>query len=159
MITSKTNAHQLRIARTDTENVDFKELVIKLDAELSIKNRNTNGFYVPHNSMKKVDHIVIAYCENIAVGCGAIKKYGVGVVEIKRMFVLPRFRNRGIALQILRELESWALEMSFTKSILETGKNFPAALTLYLKAGYTIEPNYPLYEDAENSICFSSSLL
>ncbi|MEQ7801318.1 GNAT family N-acetyltransferase [Pedobacter sp. ASV1-7] len=158
MIASNTNENLLKITRIDASSVDFKELVIKLDAELKTKNRNANDFYASHNSIEKVDHVVIAFKDDIAVGCGAIKKYGVGVVEIKRMYVLPRFRNRGIALKILNELENWALEMSFTKSILETGRNFPAAITLYLKAGYTIEPNYPPYEYAENSICMSRSI-
>lgn len=140
MTTAKTSPDLLKMFRTDWENVDFKDLVIKLDAELKIKNRKNNDFYVPFNSLEKVDYVIIAYHENIAIGCGAIKKYGVGVVEIKRMFVLPRFRNKGIGLKMLRELEKWALEMSYTKSILETGKNFPAAMTLYLKAGILLNP-------------------
>ena len=56
---------------------------------------------------------------------------------------------------ILKELEKWAAELNYTKCVLETGKKQPEAITLYLKNGYAIIPNYGQYIGIENSVCFA----
>ena len=50
------------------------------------------------------------------------------------MYVELDNRGRGIATAILKELESWALELGYTKLILETGINQPEAIALYQKS-------------------------
>lgn len=57
------------------------------------------------------------------------------------MYVLPANRRKGIASQLLSELENWAAELAFKKCILETGKKQPEAIALYLKNGYQITDN------------------
>ncbi len=88
------------------------------------------------------------------MGCGAIKKYSLNIMEVKRMFTLPEVRGKGIATKILTELEVWAKELSCEKCILETGKKQSEAIELYKKSGYTVIPNYGQYEQIENSVCF-----
>ena len=70
------------------------------------------------------------------------------------MYVVPEVRRKGIARKILYELENWALELGFTKCILETGKQQPEAIQLYKKHGYSITSNFGFYENVENSVCF-----
>jgi GNAT superfamily N-acetyltransferase len=82
----------------------------------------------------------------------------VDVVEIKRMFVLPEHRGKGIAGQILQQLEIWAAEGNNSTCILETGKKQPEAIALYKKAGYKIIPNYGQYENVENSVCMEKRI-
>jgi putative acetyltransferase len=81
-----------------------------------------------------------------------------GTIEVKRMYVSPTSRKMGIASSILSELENWAHELSYTKSILETGTMQKAAIGLYLKSGYKVIPNYGQYAGVENSICFEKKL-
>ena len=70
------------------------------------------------------------------------------------MFVPTEHRGRGIAKDILKELESWAVELSFKRCILETGLKQPEAIALYTKSGYTSIPNYGQYQGMYNSVCF-----
>ena len=98
--------------------------------------------------------MVVAYENNVPVGCGAIKAYDEQSMEVKRMFVPSSQRGKGIASAVLRELESWAKELGATRCILETGRDMQDAVNLYQKCGYTIIPNYGQYTDAEDSICF-----
>ena len=79
-------------------------------------------------------------------------------MEVKRMFVSPEGRNKGIGTLILSELESWASELSYTKCILETGKKQPEAIRLYDKNGYTLIPNYGQYAGIANSVCFEKNI-
>jgi putative acetyltransferase len=101
---------------------------------------------------------VVAYENEKPVGCGAIKEFEPGTMEVKRMYVSPDERKKGIASNILNELEIWSLELSCSKCILETGKRQPEAIALYKKNGYRAIPNYGQYANVENSVCFEKRL-
>ena len=74
------------------------------------------------------------------------------------MYTAPESRGKGIASQVLRELENWASELSYKKCILETGKKQPEAIGLYKKNGYKIIPNYGQYAGVDNSLCFEKEV-
>ena len=148
----------LRIVRTDSENGDFQELVKLLDKDLTIRDGAEHAFYAQFNKVDSIKNVVVAYQNQFAVGCGAFKKYDVEMVEIKRMFVRPESRGKGIASEILKVLEKWATEFNFTSAILETGYKQPEAIRLYEKSGYTVIPNYGQYEGVENSVCLKKKL-
>ena len=74
------------------------------------------------------------------------------------MFVLPEFRNKGLASMVLSALENWAKELGYQTCVLETGKKQPEAIALYEKAGYRQIPNYGQYAGIENSVCFEKKL-
>ena len=74
------------------------------------------------------------------------------------MFVLPAFRGRGIAGQLIQELERWAAELSYTNCILETGLKMTDAIRVYQKAGYTITGNYGPYVGVKESVCMKKIL-
>jgi GNAT superfamily N-acetyltransferase len=144
--------------RTNPENTDFRALVIKLDDELRIRDGNEHSFYAMYNKLDNIKHVIIAYENNIPIGCGAIKEFSPGIMEVKRMYVPEDKRGKGIASVVLNELEKWASESGSIKCILETGKKQPEAIRLYEKNGYIVIPNYGQYAGIENSICFEKSL-
>lgn len=147
------------LIRTDARHPDFIQLVKLLDADLAVKDGEDHAFYNQYNKLDAIRHVVLWYENGTAVGCGAIKAFEPGVMEIKRMFVLPGYRGRGIATKILRELESWAGELSCSRCVLETGKKQPDAIGLYQKNGYSLIPNYGQYTGVENSLCFEKKIL
>lgn len=148
----------IRLIRTDSGNKDFIQLVRYLDADLAEKDGEDHAFYSQFNKIDMIKHVIVAYQNNIAVSCGAIKEYDPKTMEIKRMYTLPENRGKGISSMILTELENWASEMNFEKCILETGKKQVEAIGLYKKRGYDIIPNYGQYAGIENSICFAKQL-
>jgi putative acetyltransferase len=148
----------IKTIRTDSDNPDFRQLVALLDKELAIVDGKDHTFYSQFNKIDKIRHVVVAYENEIAAGCGAIKEYEPETMEIKRMYVVPGSRKRGIASKVLSELESWTKELTYTKCILETGKRQPEAIGLYLKCGYNRIPNYGQYTGVENSVCFLKEL-
>jgi GNAT superfamily N-acetyltransferase len=148
----------ITLLRTDSENRDFVELVRLLDADLAIRDGEDTSFYAQYNKIDRIRHVVLAYEERIPVGCGALKEYAAQVMEVKRMYVVPENRKKGIATKILSELENWARELSFARCILETGKRQPEAIELYRRNGYRLIPNYGQYADVQNSLCFEKML-
>lgn len=145
--------------RSDTSNSDFKKLVSLLDEELAIRDGNGHSFYHQFNKTDDLKNVIVGYVAGEAVAIGAFKVYTPEVAEIKRMFVIPVHRGKGIAFQILQNLESWAAELNYAQCILETGKKQPEAIALYKKSGYEIAPNYGQYQNVDNSVCMKKSLI
>lgn len=148
----------ITLTRTNSENQDFIKLVKLLDAGLAVVDGEDHSFYSQFNKIDKIRYVVLAYENEKPVGCGAIKEFEPGTMEVKRMYVSPEVRKKGIASKILNELEIWSLELSCSKCILETGKRQPEAIGLYKKNGYKQIPNYGQYAGVENSVCFDKSL-
>lgn len=145
--------------RTDSSNKYFIELVYLLDKELQIRDGKEHSFYAQYNKIDKIKNVVVAFSNNIAIGCGAIKEYDKNTMEVKRMFVKDEYRSKGIATQILIELESWTKELGYSKCILETGLKQPEAIHLYKKNNYKVIPNYGQYAGVVNSVCMEKVLV
>ena len=148
----------LSFKRTGSANDSFLKLVKKLDAELKIRDGEEYEFYSKLNTVENINQVIIAYKEIVVVGCGALREYSPGIVEIKRMYVDEDKRGMGIATKILLQLEMWARECGYEKCILETGINQPEAIALYHKNQFSVIPNYGKYESMSNSICFEKYL-
>lgn len=149
----------LRLTRTHSANPDFLSLVQQLDQDLAKRDGKEHGFYAQFNTLTAIQHVVVAYEDNVAVAYGAMKELDKNTMEIKRMFTSPAHRAKGLASQVLAELETWAKESGYTVCRLETGKRQPEAIAVYQKNGYIQIPNYGQYAGVENSICFEKKLL
>ncbi|MGH1366190.1 MAG: GNAT family N-acetyltransferase [Calditrichia bacterium] len=148
----------LRFERTNSQSPEFINLVLQLDIELGERDGAEHSFYQQYNKIDAIRYALVAFDEDEPVGCGALKVFNDETMEIKRMFVPEEYRGKGVASQILRELESWSLDLGYSTCILETGKRQPEAIQLYKKSGYEVIPNYGQYAGVENSMCFEKSL-
>lgn len=144
--------------RTDALNEDFISLVKLLDQELHSRYGDEQTFYNQFNKTATLKFVVVAYRNNIPIGCGAFREYEGNVAEVKRMFVKMEQRSQGIASMVLIELEKWASELKFSTCILETGILQPEAVRLYTKNGYEVIPNYGQYAMVKRSICLKKTI-
>ena len=128
----------------------FDEFLIDIDGE-------EKDFFAQFNQIY-IDNAIVYYENDNAVGCGAFKKADSQVAEIKRMFVTIEHRGKGIAFQILSELEVWARELNHSSCILETSFKLEQAIALYKKSGYKIIPNYDPYVGVISSVCMKKVL-
>jgi GNAT superfamily N-acetyltransferase len=85
---------------------------------------------------------VVAYEDGVARGCGGLKRLDERSAEIKRMFVAPAARGRGVARLILRELERIAAARGYSLVRLDTGAAQPHALALYRSEQYRAIGDY-----------------
>lgn len=102
--------------------------------------------------------VVVARSGEDAVGVGALVERGDGSAELKRMFVRPDARGRGIASGILGALEEIALGHSIATLQLETGPLQPEAIALYEKHGYRRIPAFGQYVGDDFSVCMEKRL-
>ena len=114
----------LQLKRVTSQNKDFQQLVKDLDAFLAVTDGDEHDFYNQFNKIEGLQYVIVAYLNEVAVGCGALRPFDKETMEVKRMFTLVDYRGKGIASQILTELESWSLELDYKKCVLETAQHF-----------------------------------
>jgi putative acetyltransferase len=149
----------IHMVRTTSDSQDFRTLVALLDEDLIQRYGDLQKQYARFNRIDRIYTVVVAYEDEKPVGCGCFRVFEADSVEIKRMYVVPENRGKGIARNILAELENWAIEKGFARSVLETGIKQAEAIGLYSQFGYSIIPNYSYYEGNENSLCMARRLV
>lgn len=148
----------INIQRVSSEHDDFQKLVAQLDLYLARLNGDEDAFYATFNKSHLLKYVAVGYCKNQPVACGAIKEIDQDTIEIKRMYVLPEFRGKGMATALLEALENWSKELGYKRAILETSNKMPGAISLYRKNKYYEIPRYGQYENAMCSVCFEKKL-
>ena len=81
-----------------------------------------------------------------------------GAVELRRLHVTPRFRRRGVAMALIREVEAAAREHGAARVVLETGPRQPDAEALYERYGFARIPNYPPFDRKPDQLCYGLEL-
>jgi len=102
--------------------------------------------------------LVVRDDDGAAVACGGVCRFDETRAELKRMYVVPSLRGRGIGRQLLVELERAAVDFGYRAIVLETGDRQPEALALYESVGYARIPCYPPYDSRALSLCFEKRL-
>ncbi|MEW1718104.1 GNAT family N-acetyltransferase [Streptomyces sp. NPDC093109] len=108
---------------------------------------------------------LLGYDTDIAVASGGWRAqdseeegYEPGDAEVKRMFVSPKARGRGLARRILAALEESARTAGRTRMVLETGHLLPEAVGLYVSSGYEPTAGFGLYRGNADSTFFAKPL-
>ena len=106
----------------------------------------------------------VGYLDGTGVATGAWRRSGVeafgtsATVEVKRMYVAPAARGRGIARRMLAHLEDTARAGGARAVVLETGLRQPEAIALYESSGYTPIASFGYYRCAPLSRCYGRLL-
>ena len=118
------------------------------------------GYFEPPNGA-----FFVGYLDGRPVATGAWRRRSDVVVdgsdhtaEIKRMYVAPEARHRGLARAMLAHLEDTARAAGAEAMVLETGLAQPEAIALYESSGYTSIPGFGFYKDAPLSRCLARRL-
>ena len=112
----------LTLKRTTSEDKDIKCLVGLLDEYLISIHGERQNKYHETNAIDRINTAIVAYWDEIPVGCGCFKTIDSESVEIKRLFVKREYRNRNIATAILHELETRIKECSYSHAVLSTDR-------------------------------------
>ncbi|MFL6113053.1 MAG: GNAT family N-acetyltransferase [Catenulispora sp.] len=112
----------------------------------------------PPPSAADIALFLVAYADGLPVGCGALRPLEPGVAEIKRMYVVPQWRGRGVSGAVLSALEAAAGRRGWTTLRLETGPEQTAAIRFYERSGYVLIPGFGPYADQPLSVCYQREL-
>ncbi|NUW30618.1 GNAT family N-acetyltransferase [Nonomuraea sp. SMC257] len=101
---------------------------------------------------------LVATVEERAVGCGCVQPLVADTGELKRMYVAPEHRGRGVARALLAALEELALGLGYRRLRLATGVLQPEAISLYESSGYGLTEPYGKYVNAPLTRCYEKTL-
>ena len=102
---------------------------------------------------------LVAAVDGRAVACAGWRAVGDGTAELRRMYVRPSFRGRGIARQLVCWVEEEALAAGCPIVRLDTNPLLEAAIGLYLSSGYRPIPAYGEYAGNPDRVCFEKRLV
>lgn len=153
---------ELRIERVPMNHPDAARLCGMAHDELIARYGN-EGADPPHieDFVPPRGAFFVVWADGLPVACGGLKRLDSGerLGEVKRMFVLPSHRRRGLARRILEAVEGEARTLGLNRLWLETGNLQPEAIALYESAGYVRIPRYGPYADDDWSVCFEKVLV
>jgi GNAT superfamily N-acetyltransferase len=144
------------IVEVPPEDARLAPLIGALRAELDA--RYPEEIQFEHPTVREAARFLLATVDGVAVGCCAMQPLGDGGAELKRMYVVPGMRGRGLAGQLMTEAERLAVRLGFTRIRLETGVRQPEAIAVYERAGFTPIPNYPPYDQWDMSRCYAKPI-
>lgn len=149
------------ISREPFESADAQALAQAQQAELrGIDGRGDIGPVRVGAMFEPPDGVfLVARAEDGApLGCGGVARFDETRGELKRMYVVPEARGRGIGRELLVALEAEARALGYQGLVLETGTAQEAAIGLYASFGYAPIPCYGPYAGQAVSRCFEKTL-
>ncbi|HEY5806784.1 MAG TPA: GNAT family N-acetyltransferase [Povalibacter sp.] len=151
---------EIRTAALDQPEV--LELIRALNAELDVRypEEGANHFRLDPDEVAPGRGVfLVAYAQGVAVGCGATRLNDPHTAEIKRMYVLPAYRGRGIAGAVLTALEAHAKTLGAKHLVLESGERQPESLAVYRRAGFREIERFGEYVDSPLSLCMGKAVV
>lgn len=142
----------MRIDVTPYDHPDAVALIAEVQQEYVVRYGGEDAtpvdpaeFAPPHGLF------LVAYVDGSPAACGGWRAHETDV-ELKRMYVTPAFRGRGLARAVLKALEETAAKAGYRRVILETGSKQPEAIALYESSGYERVPSFGYYKDAPGAV-------
>ena len=146
----------ITIEQERPDTADAIKLIDELEAYLIPLSppESRHGYSVEKLITQNVQFFVVRY-DSEPVGCGGVQFFEVDLPtaygELKRMYVRPGYRGRGLAQRLLQHLESFTAENGISLLRLETGVAQKEAARLYQNWGFTLIPPFGEYRDDPNS--------
>ena len=132
-----------RVSDVDADHPDTRRL---LEAYFEELRERLGSFEAPSIEQLRADAergvVLLAYDEEKAVACGALRRVDDVTAEVKRMFVAHDARGKGHGLTVLRALEDAARSMGYRRIVLDTAAPLAEAANMYLREGYVAIERY-----------------
>lgn len=145
----------ISVAPVDAGNTEVQHLIDALTTELAgggYTPEQTFGYSTEQLERRRV-HLVGAEVAGRLVGIGGLELQDANTAELKRFYVRPGYRGRGVADALLAVLVAYGQVHGAGLLRLETGDRQHAALRFYARHGFIEVPRFPPYVDSETSIC------
>ena len=149
----------MRVEQESPNQPDVVALIADLDAYQDSLYPAEARYALDLASLSKpnVLFVVARNDRHAALGCGAVElndSYG----EVKRMYVRPEARGKGVAQRVIAALEATAYESGCRELMLETGPYQPEALRFYGSQGYVRRGAFGAYPEHPLSVFMGKSL-
>jgi GNAT superfamily N-acetyltransferase len=146
------------VTELELRRVSYAEvapLVRALDAELTERYGGGDDVHIEPSDFVGAHAVLLAgSVDGQDVAIGGVRWLSDGVAELKRMYVDPSVRGRGLSRVLLRSLLAFAADAGYREVWLETGTKQPEAMALYESEGFTPIPPFGQYADEPDARCY-----
>jgi putative acetyltransferase len=158
-VTTPTAATQVALVPTPADAPLASTLIAELDADIVARDPHgpIHGLHPDEHCDPRLRFFLLMVGGEPA-GCGALRALEPRVGELKRMYLRPAYRGRGLSRLLLGALEAEARATGIAELRLETGPRHVEALALYRSSGYEDIPKYGEYVRSPDSICMAKRL-
>lgn len=120
----------------------FREYAAHLSIDLDFQGFETEltdlpGYYGPPTGV-----LLLAMDNESVAGCVAIRSLGHGACEMKRLYVRPQYRRKGMGRELVRAAVDRAAQLGYHRVRLDTLESLTAAMALYQTMGFKQIPPY-----------------
>lgn len=150
----------ITIVEAQPDSADAAQLIAELDAQLAAQPYPQESRHALNIAQLLAQGIAffVARVEGHPAGCGGLKLFGQAYGEVKRMYVRPRFRGRGLGQALLTHLAEYARARQVEVLRLETGIYQTEAIGLYERFGFQRRPPFGEYQDDPLSVYFEKMI-
>ena len=138
---------------TNEKDERFIELTKELDNEYFQLHGEEVLKYQDYNDLKDSHIVLLALNWGKPIACASFRVFDKDTIEIRRVYVKKRYRRKGIAYKLIKQLEKLAMEENFKYSVIETGRENTAAINLYKKLDYELIDSFGMFEGDNLCIC------
>jgi GNAT superfamily N-acetyltransferase len=149
--------------RVHAADPDLQRLTRDVVLEYAERYGDEDGEIAPVSD--EADWILVRDDDGSAVACGGVQPWShsvtdaaAGTGELKRMYVVPSARGRGLSRRLLDELVGIARQRGMTTLVLETGTGQPEAMGLYESYGFALTETWGEYRWDPRSRCYRLDL-
>lgn len=141
------------------DDADVVELVAQVQAEYVVRYGGPDEAAVDLAEFAPpLGRFFVGLLDGVPAATGGWRRMHEDAVEIKRMYVVPAARGRGLARRMLAELEASAAAVGVGRVILGTGDQQPEAIALYESSGYHAVPGFGFYADTPGAVFYGKAL-
>lgn len=157
---------RLALVRADFHGPEVQDLVAQVQAEYVVRYGGPDNSPVEPGAFDPpAGAFFVGRDAGTAVAMGGwrlrpdvVRLGGLRSAEVKRMYVVPAARRRGLARVVLAHLEHTARAAGADTMVLETGTEQPEAIGLYEQAGYVTVEKFGHYAWSPRSRCYARRL-
>lgn len=144
----------IKAAYNDLENIKllFNEYTTMLGVNLTFQGYDEEIKNLPGKYALPYGRLYIAYYDNKAAGCIALRKFENDGCEMKRLFVRPEYRHLKIGKKLVDKIIEDARELKYKYMVLDTLSNLHEAVSLYKKSGFQEVEAY--YENPLDNVLY-----
>jgi len=150
----------IKIGPADPRTPAIRKLISELDDyQVSLYPPESNHLEPVEKLVSAKYFFIAAWQEQTLLGIASFRRTAGIYVEIKRLYVPPQHRGKGLAMALMKTLEKKAVQENYAEARLETGIYQKEALELYQHLGYEKSGPFGAYREDPLSVFMRKKLL